>query len=113
MPTIKVEEVTCREVEVEVHFPVYSKHDMMLDECDSVKFMRWDADGTLWSIQCTEYPDWSSGSQEYENTRERRQVDGSFREKDYVLGMGVYACTADEFNEVLLKAREFLAGIDL
>ena len=116
MATIKVQEVTRREVEVEVSFPIYSKHDLLLDECDSVDYRRWDADGTLWSVQRTiDYHSGGSRDKSFEITKGFRDANGraAYQEdRNYLLGLGDYACTAAEFADVLREAREFLAGID-
>lgn len=113
MPTIKVEEVTRREIEVEAQFPVYSKHDHLLDEIDLVEFRRWDADGTLWTITRRRGFGWHGTSDGFEISKAKLALSGVHHgDSRRLLGLGDHACTAAEFNEVLREAREFLAGIE-
>lgn len=87
-----------------VSFPVYRKHDVS-EYGYHVIFTRWDEDGTEWKITKAE----RGCDLEYVIEKSSCLYHNPTENVDYVLGRGQYECSADEFNEVLEEATEFLA----
>jgi hypothetical protein len=104
--TIKVWQSRREETTIEVEFPIYRKHDLMVDEADNVIYYRWDADDVVWHVQRIE----RGRELEFEIGKESAKSYGN-EGADYVLGRGKYQCTAEEFNKVLAEASAFLAQI--
>jgi hypothetical protein len=89
------------ETEVEVEFPVYSRHDIDGDGWSNTIFMRRDEDGTVYSIK--------QADTELEIEIRKASLAGS--SLDYIMGRGEYESSPAEFHEALSRARKFLARI--
>ncbi|WP_395406283.1 hypothetical protein ACHMW6_06320 [Pseudoduganella sp. UC29_106] len=88
------------EVLMEVEFPIYSQHDLT-DHYPCVYYRRHDADGRRMTIH---YSDHGRGPS-YE-LKVERNVALEASDPDYPLGRGQFACTAEEFNNILRDAVE-------
>lgn len=92
---------------VEVDFPVYSKCDVSDENSVWVRFMRWDADGTMLSV--VQVVD-RRGKEQF--TLDKDHVSWPRDEdRDYVLGEGEYACTQKEFDDVFALASMAILGV--
>lgn len=89
------------ETEVDVVFPVYSRHDIDGDGWSHTIFMRRDEDGTVYSIK-------QAGTELEIEIRRSALPNGSL---EYVTGTGEYESSAAEFHEALSRAKKFLARI--
>lgn len=98
--TVKVKLRQEVETDVEIEFPVYSRHDMDGDGWSATIFMRQDEDGTVYSIK-------QEGSV-LEIEIRKGPLTGPL---EYVTGTGEYESSAAEFHEALSRARKFLARI--
>lgn len=96
-------------VVVDVDFPVYAKHDLMMDAADHVVFMRWCADGNRTRI--TRRISYFNGTTAFDCEVENFPIDviGLHGDENYTLGKGQYASSAEEFDAVLAEATKFLA----
>lgn len=104
-----VKESKTVEVEVDVTFPIYRKHDLLIDEADIVLFIRENEDGAQLSIRRSR--SWGRRATEYAIEIEHR---ASSRDNlDYALGRGDYALTEAEFLNVLTEASSALAQFGL
>lgn len=88
--------------DVEVEFPLYSRHD--LDT--GVMYMRTDADGRKFAIQRIARGD----SVEYQFSVEPVSFEKS--DPDFLLGRRSYASSKQEFDLALSRAKTFLQQID-
>lgn len=87
--------------EIEVDFPIYSRHDIDGDGWSHTIFTRHEEDGTRYSVQVT--------ADEMDIEIRKYSLDGS--DPDYVLGRGQYESSAAEFAAALEKAKAFLAKV--
>jgi hypothetical protein len=92
------------EVDVEVVFPFYRKHDIMEDDYEVIYFYRVGRDETL-EISRTER--FASSQIEFSVKLERTSFYAS-EDIDYLLGRGEYACSEEEFHEVLKECHSLL-----
>lgn len=105
---VTLTKVTKEEIEVEVEFPIYRKHDVSGDDYNSVIYQRIDGHREV-SIHKTERYR-SSGEVEWRiEIEDGHSVRGE--NVDYALGRGEYASSAEAFNKVLAELRQFLAGL--
>lgn len=102
--TVTIPAVVKTTAEVEVEFPIYHKHDLLLDEADIVAYRRIDADLSAVEITRTRGREGLS----FEIKKDTWRFDGA--ESDYLLGRGKYACTRFEFDAVLDEALTFLGS---
>lgn len=98
---IKLKKTVTEEVEVDVDFPVYGRHDMDGDGWSTTIFYRNDEDGTHYAIKedhrsCEiEIMKWSKDNSSI----------------DYVLGHGEYASNAEEFEKARQRAEAFFRRV--
>jgi hypothetical protein len=95
--TINIRSTTPESVEVE--FPIYRDHDCGGDDFSAHIYTRIDADGTHYSVH-------TNDADEYEISISQREIGGG--DRDYILGLGMYACSAEQFARVLAKAKKLL-----
>lgn len=88
------------EAEVEIEYPVYSRHDIDGDGWSHTIFMRQEDDGTVYSIK--------QDSSVLEIEIRKGPLSGPI---DYMTGKGEYESSAAEFHEALSRAKKFLARI--
>lgn len=105
--TLRVWEVSRKKIPIDVEFPVYRKHDLLLDEGNSIIYFRWDDDETEWKVQLAE----RGGEVTWEIGKSKRYFNSNSDYADYVLGRGEFACTADEFNAAVSQAALFCGEI--
>jgi hypothetical protein len=94
---LDVEVITKTRAKVAVSFPLYRKHDLMLDNADSVIYRRVDKDLNEVSVLVANY--YHNGFERYELEFDKTRIDGS----DYSLGKAEYASNETEFFEALQK----------
>jgi hypothetical protein len=94
---LDVEVITKTRTKVAVSFPLYRRHDLMLDDADSIIYRRVDKDLSEVSVQIANC--YSNGVERYELEFDKTQIDGS----DYSLGKAQYASNRDEFFGALQK----------
>lgn len=105
---VKYEKVTREIVEVEVSFPVYSKHDMGGDDYDVVAYRRFEESGR--EVTITERSSYGRRSTEWEIEIEHRATDyKSFG--DYSLGRGKFESSKEEFEQKLAQLNEFVKSL--
>lgn len=100
-----VELTTKTPAKVSVTFPLYRKHDLLLDEADSVIYSRVDAELNEVSIQITET--YRDGSERYALEFGKDRISGS----DHSLGRAEYASNEDEFTAALRKVKDAIQKI--
>lgn len=96
-------------VEVEVEFPIYSKHDIPDDTYSTTYYYRRESPSHLVSIRKTTR--WLSDQTEYEINESKRLAINTDDKLDYILGRGEYESSAEEFNTVLDEAVAFLTNL--
>jgi hypothetical protein len=107
-------EVTCtvityESIKVDIRFPLYRKHDMMLDEADVIAYTRVTEDG--WALTITSRHDYRNRTIGFEIERSRVFTPGDrihFSDRsgrEYQLGEKQYACSAEEFDRVMAQAQ--------
>lgn len=109
MSIIEFYETTKKRSSAEVTFPIYRKHDLMIDECDCIIFSRREEDGTEYSIvRITRVSKDTEFEFEIKHFDKNNFVTG---DKDYALGLNEHACTAKEFYDVVYEVKTFLEKI--
>ena len=101
---IEIAKKVVEEVDVEITFPLYRKHDIMEDTYEVIYYSKINKNETL-EISRTER--FGSSRLEFSVTIERTSFHGS-HDIDYVLGRGEYACSEKEFNEALEECHSLL-----
>lgn len=105
MTRVKIIEKTETPAEVEVEFPVFSRHDIDGDGWSTVIYARLDADGTRLSVKI-------DGGGDIELETQTCTLRSPLREPDYILGRGEYKSSAREFYSAVDRAMRKLKEFD-
>jgi hypothetical protein len=110
--TITVAKTVKEEEQVEVRFPLFVKHDLMMDDSNIVIYMRIDPllNGKFACVSITERHDYRDGKRGFEIEREPYSFD-TRSDPDYLLGRGEHELTEEQFGEVWKRADAFLATL--
>ena len=100
-----------REIEVDVEYPIYRKHDLLSDHSDVVIYTRFGADDLSYSIHETRTFWGSRQHLEYQMTVETDSLSGN--DLDYALGQGRYKSSATEFMQVVERMAKAVHTIPL
>jgi hypothetical protein len=101
-----VELITKTRTKVAVSFPLYRKHDLMLDDADSVVYRRVDKDLNEVVVQITNL-NLDDVVEQYQLEFGRTQIDGS----DYSLGKAEYISNETEFFEALRRLSDAIEKV--
>lgn len=96
---IKIKEYIKKEKEIEITFPYYYKHDLMLDECDCVVYGKYIDD--KWAYSITERNNYR-GKLSYEVEYDRHD-DSYYKEK--------YKSTKEEYENAKGRALKYINKI--
>ena len=103
--TISVYRTEKIKTDIEVEFPIYRKHDLLLDDADVVYYQRTDHDG--WEVSIKKSYDYLGKNLSFELERSEGNTLNGATDLDYALGRGDHASSAEEFHTVLAEAIEF------
>jgi len=95
------------EIEVDVTFPIYRKHDLLPDDHECIIYYRHAVDGTLVSVQ-----EWErDGTRKYEIEIGHANLNCGGSPSAYILGQGQYKSSKEEFDAVLQRMKDVLESV--